>query len=41
MLTPFGDRTDTLLTGVTLLEDVPDAGFTWAERDGFRLINGD
>lgn len=41
MLTPFGDRTDTVLTKMTALDDVPDADFAWTPREGFRLINGD
>jgi outer membrane lipoprotein carrier protein len=41
MLTPFGDRTDTVLSDVAVMEDVPDADFSWAARDGFRVINGD
>ena len=41
MLTPFGDRTDTVLSQMTELADVPDVDFTWVPRDGFRVINGD
>lgn len=41
MLTPFGDRTDTVLSEVTVVDDVPDADFSWVAREGFRVINGD
>jgi len=41
MLTPFGDRTDTVLKDVQTLDDVPDADFVWSAREGFRTIQGD
>lgn len=41
MITPFGDRTDTVLSDVTTLDDVPDEQFAWSDREGFRVIQGD
>ena len=41
MLTPFGDRTDTVLSAVEVVADVPDTLFGWSERPGFRVIRGD
>ena len=41
MLTPFGDRTDTVLSDVTLPGDLPDSDFVYTEREGWRTVRGD
>ncbi|MCO4769236.1 MAG: outer membrane lipoprotein carrier protein LolA [Deltaproteobacteria bacterium] len=41
MLTPFGDRTDMVLTNVTTPDDLPDADFVYTDREGWRTVQGD
>jgi len=41
MLTPFGDRTDTVLSDVVLGADLPDADFVYVDREGWRTVQGD
>ena len=41
MLTPFGDRTDLVLSDITTPDDLPDADFFYAEKEGWRTVNGD
>ncbi len=41
VLTPFGDRTDVVLSDVTLPPDLPDADFVFTPGEGWRTIQGD
>lgn len=41
MLTPFGDRTDTVLSDVVLGAELPDAEFVYTAREGWRTVQGD
>lgn len=41
MWTPFGDRTETVLSDVTTPTDLPDTDFAYTARDGWRTIRGD
>lgn len=41
MLTPFGDRTDTVLANVTTPDDIPDADFVYTAREGWRTVKAD
>ena len=41
MLTPFGDRTETVLAEVSTPADLPDSEFVYTPREGWRTIRGD
>jgi len=39
-VTPFGDQTEVLLTDIETGRDLPDEGFVWSGREGFREVEG-
>jgi outer membrane lipoprotein carrier protein len=40
-VTPFGDRSETVLSDVRTDVDLPDAGFVYTDRDGFTIVDID
>ena len=39
-VTPFGDQTEVVLTDVKTGRDLPDEGFTWTSREGYKEVEG-
>jgi outer membrane lipoprotein carrier protein len=40
-ITPFGDRSETVLSDVRTDVDLPDEGFVYTDRDGYRIVDLD